>query len=168
MRGTAHHGDTDALRSGALCRAVQGTADAVRPQHVVAIEQAGNATVRHLLQYLRAGLDLAAEHAVDVAADQVQAMGAMAQQFAFKEYPGHYLGDFGIGAGLFEQPLDEGGERLHVVMCGLSHCGCLGNGTGLAIRSRHRSARARIRSARSRAAHSCCAHRKRYAASVRR
>ncbi|MNJ80206.1 hypothetical protein D3C77_785010 [compost metagenome] len=57
-------------------------------------------------------------------------MGAMAQQFAFEQYPGHYLGDFGIGAGLFEQLLDEGSERWHVVVCGLSHFSCLENGTG--------------------------------------
>ncbi|MNP49359.1 hypothetical protein D3C76_1435390 [compost metagenome] len=96
----------------------------------MAIEQAGNAAVRHLFQRLRTGLDLAVEHAADVAADQVQAMGTVAQQLAFEQYPGHYLGDFGIGAGLFEQLLDEGSERWHVVVCGLSHFSCLENGTG--------------------------------------
>ncbi|MCY1441256.1 hypothetical protein D3C76_948470 [compost metagenome] len=45
----------------------------------------------------------------------------MAQQLTFKQYPGHHLGDVGIGPGFFKQLLDEGCERACVVTVGFSH-----------------------------------------------
>ncbi|MCY1431980.1 hypothetical protein D9M71_479590 [compost metagenome] len=130
MGSAAYYRNTDALLGRARGRAIQCPADAIGPQHVVAVEQAGNTTVGDLLQCLRAGLDLPAEHAVDVAADQVEAMGTVAEQFAFEQHPGHHLGDLHVGSGFHEQLLDKRGKRLHVVPCGLNHCSCLANGTG--------------------------------------
>ncbi|MNL74815.1 hypothetical protein D3C87_2005100 [compost metagenome] len=68
----------------------------------MAVEQRGNSTVAYLFERLRAGLYLPIEHATDITADQVEAMGAVAQQLAFEQDAGHHLGDLGIGAGLFK------------------------------------------------------------------